>query len=599
MKIRNYIFIVAAVLGLSACDFLDKSPKDTISPETYFRTETDMQLFSNSFYNSLLDKEMFEHQSDYYIQRTLSNELRGGSVRTVPNSGGGWSWSVLRKINTLLGNMGNCSDEAVVKKYTGLCRFFRAYFYFEKVKDFGDVPWIDKELGSADPEVYAARDTREFVMRKMLEDIDYAIENLPSDVTPYRVNKWAALALKSQFCLYEGTYRKYHDISFPDDPEAHDYKYYLEQSVAAGDALMTGGKYKLYTTGNPNKDYKAMFESVDANKDEYILAIKFDKALELFNNTTAFSFWASQGSVGVTKKAIDSYLMKDGTRFTDKAGWQELQFKDEIANRDPRLAQSIITPGYSWVGTSKTYNAPRLDETMTGFQPIKFVMNLTPALNEDANRSDRSYNDLPVYRYAEILLNYAEAKAELGTLTQTDLDKTINLIRKRAGMPNLNMETANANPDWYLSSTEYGYTHVTGANKGVILEIRREREVEMAQEGTTRMDDLFRWKEGLCIDQQMYGFYVPGPGEYDLSGDGVADVCFYSGEKPNSKCSIVWEIGKDVYLSGGTKGFIDPQQKVEHKFNEARDYLYPIPINDRSLNHNLTQNPGWVDGLDF
>ena len=110
--------------------------------------------------------------------------------------------------------------------------FFRAYFYFEKVKRFGDVPWYDRQLGSADPDLYKPRDSRELVMQKMIGDIDYAIENLPAEKSLYRVTKWAALALKSRFCLFEGTFRKYHGYQETMYPE-YDWKYYLEQCVSA------------------------------------------------------------------------------------------------------------------------------------------------------------------------------------------------------------------------------------------------------------------------------------------------------------------------------------------------------------------------------
>ena len=211
-----------------------------------------------------------------------------------------------------------------------------------------------------------------------------------------------------------------------------------------------------------------------------------------------------------------------------------------------------------------------------------------------------SYNDMPVYRLGEIYLIYAEAKAESGTLNQEELDISANMLRKRVGMPYINIAYANANPDPYLCSEEYGYRNVTGTNKGIILEIRRERSIELAQE-SKRWDDLMRWKEGLCINQKMYGMYFPGPGEYDLSGD---NVCLYTVDKPKSSVpGIVYlKIGADItegiILSEGNKGCLDPQQKNIHVFNEDRDYFYPIPINERLLNKALTQNPGWNDGID-
>ncbi len=217
-------------------------------------------------------------------------------------------------------------------------------------------------------------------------------------------------------------------------------------------------------------------------------------------------------------------------------------------------------------------------------------------------KHSRNTNDLPVFRYAEVLLNYAEAKAELGTLTQDDLDKSINLIRRRVGMPDLNMATANANPDRYLASTGTGYPNVTGTNQGVILEIRRERAIELDQEGF-RYDDLMRWKAGYCVDQDIYGMYFPGPEKYDLSGDGNTDVILYASgtAKPEAGSGVlVYEIGKDILLTENNQGYLYYHKNiVRNGFNEGRDYLCPIPINERSLNPNLTQNPGWMDGLDF
>lgn len=595
---KRYIIIaIALITGLTACDdLLDTKPLSQISPETYFKTETDLQMFSNTFYNNLLDKSPYDKQSDLYIQQNLSAEMIGGNRRTVPNSGGGWSWSDLRKMNTLLVYIDQCEDKAAVLKYTALTRFFRAYFYFDKVKRFGDVPWYDKELGSADEDLYKPRDSRELVMTKMIEDIDFAIENLPANVSTYRVNKWAALALKARFCLYEGTYRKYHNISL----DGHDYNYYLDLAAKAAERIIKESSYKLYTTGNPTKDYLMLFAQENASVDEYIMAIKFDYSLGIYHNATAHTVVATQGRPGLTRKFVNSYLMADGTAFTDKEGWQEASFIDEVKNRDPRLAQSIRTPGYTRIGTTKVL-APDLTGSVTGYHPVKFVQDPT-ASGGQVDRNDRSTCDLPVFRLAEVYLNYAEAKAEMGTLTQNDLDISINKLRTRVGMPYLMMSAANANPDWYLSSAQYGYPNVSGANKGVILEIRRERAVELNQEGF-RFDDLVRWKSGTSINQELYGMYFKQPGSYDLTGDGVADYILYAEgtSKPTAPDGVqVLQLGKDILLTEGDHGYVYYHKNIARTpFNEGRDYLYPIPINERSLNKNLTQNPGWNDGLDF
>ncbi len=598
---RIIIAAMAFSLGLSSCDdLLDLQPLSQISQVDYFKTETDLQLFTNSFYNNLLDKEPYDDQSDLYVQQNLSDEMLGGTKRTVPASGGGWTWTDLRKMNTLLAYVNQCPDEDAVVKYTALTRFFRAYFYFEKVKRFGDVPWYDTELGSGDETLYKARDSRELIMTHMIEDVDYAIANLPDDKeeasAPYRATKWAAMALKAQFCLYEGTYRKYHQLNL----DGHNYSYYLEQSAATAQELMTKGPYKLYTTGHPESDYLNLFAEEDANPDEYILAIKFDYGLAIYHNATAHTLVPTQGRPGLTRKMVNTYLKKDGTAFTDQANWQETTFIDEVKDRDPRLAQSIRTPGYTRIGKTEVLS-PDLSTSVTGYQPIKFVQDPT-ASGGNVDRNSRSTCDLPVYRYAEVLLNYAEAKAELGTLTQDDLNNSINLIRTRAGMPGLDLAAANAHPDRYLASEETGYSNVTGANKGVILEIRRERGIELMQEGF-RFDDLVRWKAGYCIDQPITGMYFPGPGAYDLTGDKKTDVVLYAKgtAKPDAPSGTqVYEIGTEIILSGDNSGYIYYHKNISRTgFSEERDYLYPIPSNERSLNHNLAQNPGWKDGLSF
>lgn len=596
------VFMLALAAGLSSCeDWIDTKPKDSVDDIAYFKNDDQFKLFTNPYYNNLLTKEPYTEQSDQYVQMNLSAVIIGGNRRQVPESGGGWSWGTLRRINECLDHADQCDDESVRDHYVALSRFFRAYFYFEKIKRFGDVPWYDKPIGSADTEqLQKARDSREFVMTEMLKDIDYAIKILPVKAknpdNPYRVSHGAALALKAQFCLYEGTYRKYHNISI----EGHDYKFYLEQAAAAAKQIIDEKEYKLYSTNNPSKDYLTLFTLEDANPDEYILAIRNNYSLGVCHNANGLSFQPTQGIPGLTRNFINTYLMKDGSRFTDRAGWQTMVFADEMKDRDPRLFQSIRGLGYTRIGKSEVL-APDFGYCTTGYMPIKFIV--APDVNGgQVDRGGRNTNDIPVYRYAEVLLNYAEAKAELGTLTQEDLNNSVNLIRKRAGMPDLIMADANATPDPYLLSAETGFTNVTGNNAGVILEIRRERGIELLEEGF-RLGDLFRWKAGLRLNQSIQGMYFPGPGEYDLTGDGKVNLVLYANGTPAPSApagALVKEIGKEILLSEGASGYVDYHKNHErYGFNEGRDYLYPIPINERSLNHNLTQNPGWNDGLDF
>lgn len=583
---KKLAIYVTAALSMVSCLGLDKFPLDSMSPDTFFSSEEELQAFSNTFYTMLPATSLYTDNADTYTQNKLPDEISG--LRIVPASGGGWSWGDLRNVNTLLEYSVNCKDEEVRVKYDALARFFRAYFYFEKVKRFGDVPWYDRQLDSDDPELYKPRDSREFVMQKMIEDIDYAIDNLGTSKELYRITSWTALALKSRFCLFEGTFRKYHGITL----DGHDWQWYLEQSAAASERLIDESGYSLYTADGPNKSYMNLFASENAIQTEAILARDYNQALGVFHNSNYFSIGQTNGQPGMTRKLVASYLMKDGSRFTDKEGWETMQFAEECKNRDPRLAQSIRTPGYTRIGET-TPVLPDFSGSVTGYQQIKYVTGTA------CDSYNISYNDLIIFRMAEVYLNFAEAKAELGTLTQDDLEKSVNRLRERVGMPDMDMDEANADPDPYLMNAETGYPGVTGANKGVILEIRRERTIELAQEGF-RYYDIIRWKEGQAFNRQFCGMYFPGEGEFDLDGDGKMDIYLWKDVEGSTTAPVSLEIGGSIFLSEGDSGYVIPHPEKQEKWVEERDYYYPIPINDRSLTGGaLTQNPGWDDGLTF
>ena len=203
-KIYGILFFLTALFLASSCEeALNKYPLDDVTEEAYYENATQLQLFTNSFYSSILPDVPYDEQSDLMVATNLSSTLLNGSFRTAPASGGGWTWTTLRKINTCLDNLYRCKDEATRKEYAALCKFFRAWFYFDKIRRFGDVPWVDHELASDEKDVlYKARDSREVVMAHMIEDIDEAIEGLPSSYSSgktFRATKWAALALKSRF----------------------------------------------------------------------------------------------------------------------------------------------------------------------------------------------------------------------------------------------------------------------------------------------------------------------------------------------------------------------------------------------------------------
>ncbi len=573
-------FALAAVLATS-CD-LDRKPLSSLAPENFFSTREELDAFANGFYTVFPGTSIYEEESDFIIKNSRSDWMRDG--RSVPGSGGGWTWTNLRDFNTLIEYSVNCPDEDVRNEYVGVARFFRAYFYFEKVKRFGDVPWYDHQLGSAESELYKKRDSRELVMSNVVEDLDFAIANLPSEHSLYKVTRWTALALKTRACLFEGTFRKYHGITL----NGHDAQWYLQQAAEAGDEFISTSGYSIYTATGISDSYRDLFASTDAIATEIILARDYDADLSVKHNATYYTL-GNYGNPGMTRKMFCSYLMRDGSRFTDKEGWETMDFAASTADRDPRLSQSIRTPGYKRIGASAT-SAPDFARTETGYMITKYMQGTAAG----ADLYGSSYNDLPIFRTAEVYLNFAEAKAELGTLTQADLDRSIKLLRDRVGMPGLSLSGANRTPDPYLLEAETGYTNVSGANTGVILEIRRERAVELFDENF-RFYDLIRWKQGQAITHKFLGMYFPAPGSYDLDGDGKDDVCFYTGDIPSDVAStaVKCRIGERVFFTEGDRGYIDVTPELPGVWNEARDYYYPIPTDDISLNPALEQNPGW------
>lgn len=572
---------VASLFAVS-CD-LDKLPLANLSPDSFFSTRNELDAFANNFYTNFPGSSVFEEESDLIIKNSRSDWMRDG--RSVPGSGGGWTWTALRDFNTLIEMSSNCTDENVRDEYIGVARFFRAWFYFEKVKRFGDVPWYDRQLGSSDKDLYKPRDSRELVMSHVVEDLDFAIAHLPVKHSVYKVTKWTALALKSRACLFEGTFRKYHGFKL----DGHTAEWYLEQAAAAGEEFISTSGYSVYAGGGVENSYRDLFASEDAIGTEIILARDYDKNLSIKHNGTYYTL-GNYGNPGMTRKMFCSYLMKDGSRFTDKDGWKIMSFVDEVKNRDPRLSQSIRTPGYKRIGSDKV-EAPDFGHTETGYMITKYMQ----GADLGVDLYGASYNDLPLFRSAEVYLNFAEAKAELGTLTQADLDKSIKLLRDRVGMPNIDLAVANASPDPYLMAEDTGYPNVTGANAGVILEIRRERTAELFDENF-RFYDLIRWKNGQAITHKFLGMYFPAPGAYDLDGNGTLDVCFYTDSAPSGLPANVvkFKIGERIFFTEGDHGYVDVTPNLPGVWNENRDYFYPIPTDELTLNPNLVQNPGWA-----
>lgn len=578
------LLVVGGIVASCNDSFMDRYPLSEVSPENSFKTARDLELYTNGFYEhlpeikSIIEKDL---STDNVLYTNIPVEQRSDD-RTIPSDvgSGGWSWGNLRAINLFFDHYGQCTDLLARDKYEGVARFFRAWFYFDKVKRFGDVPWYETVIQTGDKDLlYKARDSREYVVNKIIEDLEIAIDKLEKKRVSDQVNCWTALSLLSRVCLYEGTFRKYHtNLNLNGADEL------LEKAYKAAERVINESGYKLYSTGNTDTDYRDLFASNDLREEEVILGRRYSLLLNKIHNINYYLTSRTQKDIGLTKDFVDSYLLQSsGKPFTSKAGYKTMGFYEEMQNRDKRLAQTIRSVGYKRIGDN-TILLPDFAATMTGYQVSKFVSDIS----QDGDGA--SYQDVAIIRYAEVLLNYAEAKAELGLLIQDDIDKSIKLIRSRVGMPNLNMNDANQSPDATMAAM---YPNIAGENKGVLLEIRRERRIELALEGF-RWDDVVRWKAGKLLEPHFTGIYFPSLGEFDLDNDGKVDLLLYEeGKEPQSNASQKVKIGGVIQLTEGDKGYLIGFKDNKKKFDEQRDYLYPIPMGDLLLNTNLEQNPNW------
>lgn len=570
---------------LSSCS-LDEEPQDSVTKETIFSTEKGLETYSYSFYNilpSVDDGFRQDAMSDYGAVTSFDNFLREGAYSAELSSG--WSWTDLRNINYFIENCtSDAVDESVRKHYIGLARFFRAYFYYNKVVRFGDVPWIDRPLAVDDELLYAGRDSRTIVMDHVLEDLNYACENisLTKDETGSLVTKWVAYALKSRICLFEASFRKYHtELGLVDSAD----KWYQE-AISASETVMDQSNYTIYTGAGEDASLRFLFISDKPVTAEVMLASCTDAGLAVLGQA---NWWWTSGTYGsrfsMIRTFVNTFLDIDGTPYTDRMGYQTMEFYDECQNRDKRLAQTIRTPGYKRDGA---YAAPNFNGySYTGYQPIKYTLD-----DSKYDAGALNTNAIPLFRYAEVLLNYAEAKAELGTITDADWANTVGKLRARAGITG-GITSKPTKVDAYLQQNYF-----SSISDPVILEIRRERSVELALEGF-RFTDLKRWKCGELMTMRWTGIYVPDLNvQIDLDHDGTTDVIFYKGEKPTglpASCTPV-SVGEGSQqgLTGSSSGNLTwSDQDPRIWYSDGRQYYYPIPQSAINKNKNLAQNPGW------
>ena len=600
-----WLFLIAAFI--MSCSKLEQLPQSTASKDAVFGSEKGLELYANSFYQILPNANNVhtaDNMSDYGARRDAPQFLRGNAYSPAISDNTSasaynlvalgpdwdWDWGQLRNVNYFLeNNIDPGVAEDVRRHYNGVARFFRAFFYFEKVKRYGDVPWVGKPFEIDDPKLFAGRDPRTKIIDSIIADLDYATANIRTvtDASRSLITKWVAYAFKARVCLFEGTFRKYHtNLNLGGTSAA-----LLTLAATTAKKIMDESGFKLYEGAGTSLSYRKVFTNPAPVPEEIMLAALQDPALQILH---AANWYMTSSTTGVRfsfiRTFINTYLNIDGTPFTNTAGYETMLFKDEVKNRDKRLEQTIRMAPYKRLNGSTIVAAPPVfSYTFTGYMPIKWSLDDIIYDTRDLNN-----NAVSIFRYAEVLLNYAEAQAELGVLTDADWAKTIGALRKRAGITG-GLLTKPVTVDTYLQTKYF-----PAISDPVILEIRRERGIELSLEGF-RFYDLMRWKRGDLLTMTWNGMYVPALNvQMDLNEDGAPDVLFYQGTAPAPIPNVTL-----VNVSATISGQPNAQRLSNNTFGEVtwlttitrtwaeRNYYYPIPLPDITANPNLIQNTGW------
>lgn len=584
---KHILFIVLSVTVLYACR-MEELPKAQLSKNVVFGSAEGLEMYTNSFYDVFPRRNLLFNSMSYYAAwPTVTIYLKQGVF--TPDDQGGWSWGTLRNINFFItNNTDPAVPQAVRDNYTGIARFFRAYYYFGMMTTFGDLPWIDKPLDVSDPLLTAGRDPRTTIIEKIKEDLDFAIQHISNkrNTNASTITSTVAAAYKARICLWEGTFRKYHTEAGLQSSADQ----WLQEAVNAAQFVMDAG-YDIYTGSGPENSYHDLFSARTPISQEVLYAVTFDGGLGVVhdgNHSWISATWSS--TPALTRSFMNTYLMLDGTPYTDNVNYKTQSFTEEFSNRDYRVKQTIFTPGYKRItGGQPVAVAPDFTVGITGYQPRKFMLDDTRSDNVDV-----SDNNIILFRFAEVLLNYAEAKAELGTLTDEDWSKTIGKLRGRAGITGgLNTKPTAVDP--YMQQRYF-----PNISDPVILEIRRERANELCLEGFD-WNDMVRWKAGKLLEKKYDGIYIPQlEVPYDFSDDGKADVAFSTDPDYVGPQGVFTLFVGPVMSNGASSNYqLDDDGhtliylKTEEKTWEDKLYFRPVPAVDLIKNPNLGQNPGW------
>lgn len=564
-----------AVIGLMCFIFagctkdLDLTPKSEISDASYWKTLSDFQRAANALYPSL---EGFPTTSDFStldvnsdIAFNTPNSV-SNSTLTTPDTDGKWndSYTYIRRSNNVIEHALNSPIADNVKVYLAEAKFFRAYNYWKLYRLYGGVPVITKVLDTDSPELYEPRNSAEETVDFILNDLKEAVVDLPeenqiTDTNKGRITKGAANALRARVALYEGTWRKSRGGANPNS--------YLDIAIEASNTVINSGQYTLFSKYGVDESYRLQFIDEGDNSSECILDRRYAIRIALHYMPPRFQ----QYGLLPTKTLADMYLCTDGLPVDKSPLFQGYETRiSEFENRDARMKQTIMIPGtvyYAHYVPAPTDNWPFFPQRMnaTGYIQFKFLpQNQELLMFGDGSGVGHGY-DRHLIRYAEVLLIYAEAVYEKnGSISDSDLDKTINPLRRRVGMPAM---LTNA--------------FVTANGLNMRDEIRRERTIELAFEGL-RWDDLRRWKTAETeLKKPVKGIKIVGTqwGTEPVLING-ADANVYQGEYFQQRTDA--------------NGFIIVEPETSRSgFDPDKHYLYPLPAKELQKNPNLAQNPKW------
>lgn len=581
MKSRlNYIKLLAlsilVVFAANSCNkFLTIPPLDDFTDDNYWRSESNVETFAWGLYNQFTGYGSYTY-ADFYWQKEgdnsyemkFSEDLLNNTFLGFPkgvyiqNSKWNGYYSNIRKTNLMIERVADVEMlEPAKNHWTGVAKFFRAYNYFGLVSSWGGVPMPLKYTSpDSEEEIYLPRSERKVVVDQIVADLKDAISKLDATSPDCEVNKDVASALLARVALFEGTFRKYHKLG---DADAM-----LELAATTAQGLIDDAKYSL------NNTFKNKFVSDDLSGNKEMILYKRYEQNVLMHSIQSHTHCSAPAISGLTKYAVDSYACADGLPISQSTLYMGDQGIDNVrANRDDRLL-GTIAPDLGYYG--KPYAEILVSST-------GYILDLfdNPEVPKDASGvtlEGGNYIDAPLFTISEIYLILAEAKAELGTLTQTDLDATINKLRERAKIAPLTLSGSDVMASGVVINDPVRTSPLEVKTKGgvvspIIWEIRRERRAELMSWMLLRHSDIDRWAKG----------------EYMSSADNK-DVMLgaWIGSLPAGIKSVgVNENGYITYPEDSPK---------DREFNE-KYYLDPIPQDNIILYENkgytLEQNPGW------